>query len=55
MSQFSSDDMEVLEGMVRENFEDAIMINSLAKLQHTQITMNERINNIFASVLIRGP
>jgi hypothetical protein len=32
MSQFSSDDMEVLEGMVKENFEDAIMINSLAKL-----------------------
>ncbi len=32
ISQFSSDDMQVLEGMVMENFEDAVMINSLAKL-----------------------
>ena len=34
MSQFSTDDMMVLENMIKENFEDAIMTNSLAKLQH---------------------
>ena len=33
MSQFSTDDMKVLENMIKENFEDAIMISSLAKLQ----------------------
>ena len=32
ISQFSNDDLQVLEGMVMENFEDAVMINSLAKL-----------------------
>ena len=39
--------------MVRENFEDSIMINSLAKLQHAQITMNEKLNNIFAQSLAK--
>lgn len=45
--------MEGLEQMVRENFEDAIMINSLAKLQHAQITMTEKLNNIFAQSLAK--
>lgn len=40
--------MAVLERMVKENFEDAIMLNSLAKLQHAHINMTERLNNIFA-------
>lgn len=48
ISQFSSDDMQVLENMVMENFEDAVMINSLAKLQHAHISMTEKLNNIFA-------
>ena len=34
ISQFSTDDLSVLETMVRENFQDAIMVNTLAKLQH---------------------
>jgi hypothetical protein len=33
LGQFSTDDMELLESMVSSNFEDAIMINSLSKLQ----------------------
>ena len=48
MSQFSTDDMAVLEGMVRDNFEDSIMINSLAKLQNSQVAINEKLYNIFA-------
>jgi hypothetical protein len=37
--------------MVMENFEDAIMINSLAKLQNAHISMTEKLNNIFAQSL----
>jgi len=33
MGQFSTDDMEYLERLVASNFEDALMINSLARLQ----------------------
>jgi len=33
MGQFSTDDMEYLENIVASNFEDALMINSLARLQ----------------------
>ncbi len=40
--------MKVLEEMVSENFKDSLMINTLSKLQHAQITMNEKLNNIFA-------
>lgn len=48
MSQFSNGDMEVLERTVKGNFEDAITVNCLSKLQHAQITMTEKLNNIFA-------
>lgn len=47
ISQFSNDDLALLEGMVRDNFHDAVMVNTLAKLQHAQITMTEKLNNIF--------
>lgn len=33
LGQFSTDDMELLEQMVASNFEDAMMIGSLSKLQ----------------------
>jgi len=33
LGQFSTDDMELLEGLVASNFEDALMISSLSKLQ----------------------
>lgn len=32
ISQFSTDDLALLEGMVKENFHDAVMVNTLAKL-----------------------
>jgi len=32
VSQFSTDDMALLEGMVRDNFDDAVLVNTLAKL-----------------------
>ena len=47
--------MAILEGMVRESFEDAIMISSLTKLQQAHITMNEKLNNIFAQSLVKQP
>lgn len=34
ISQFSTDDLRLLEGTVKENFQDAVMVNTLAKLQH---------------------
>ena len=47
--------MNVLERMVMENFEDAVMVNSLAKLQHAHITMTEKLNNIFAQSIHKQP
>jgi len=54
ISQFSTDDLSVLETMVRENFQDAVMVNTLAKLQHAQITMTEKLNNIFTQSINKG-
>jgi len=48
MGQFSTDDMEFLEKTVASNFEDALMINSLARLQQNQLRITEKLNNIFA-------
>jgi hypothetical protein len=48
MSQFSVDDMSQLEKMVRQNFEESIMVSSLGKLQHANVMMTEKLNNIFA-------
>jgi hypothetical protein len=45
--------MAILEGMVRESFEDSIMINSLTKLQKAQVVLNEKLNNIFAQSLTK--
>lgn len=48
MGQFSTDDMAHLEQLVAGNFEDALMINSLARLQQGQLRITEKLNNIFA-------
>ena len=48
LGQFSTDDMDLLESMVASNFEDAIMINSLSKLQQHQLTISSQLNQIFA-------
>ncbi len=47
MSMFSHRELEVLEQMVKGNFEDLIMMNSLSKLQQTQIQIAEKLNNLF--------
>ena len=48
LGQFSTDDMELLEQMVASNFEDALMIGSLSKLQQHQLGISSQLNQIFA-------
>ena len=48
LGQFSTDDMDLLEQMVASNFEDALMISSLSKLQQHQLTISSQLNQIFA-------
>jgi len=48
MGQFSSDETSLLENVIASNFEDALMISSLSKLQQHQLRLSEKINNIFA-------
>ena len=51
MGQFNNDDMEILEQLVRINFTDAMMNNSLQKLQMSQINLTQKINGIFSQSL----
>ena len=51
MGQFTKDDMQVLEQMVKTNFKDAVMASSLAKLQMAQIHLTEKINTVFSQSL----
>lgn len=44
LGQFSTDDMELLENMVASNFEDALMISSLSKLQQHQLGISSQLN-----------
>ena len=48
MAQFSNDDMSLLESSIASNFEDALMIGSLSKLQQHQLRISEKLNSIFA-------
>lgn len=48
LGQFSTDDMEILESLISSNFEDAVMINNLSKLQQHQLRISEQLNQIFA-------
>ena len=48
LGQFSTDDMDLLESMVASNFEDAMMISSLSKLQQHQLKISSQLNQIFA-------
>ena len=51
MGQFNNDDMKILEELVKTNFTDTMMINSLSKLQMAQIHLTEKINNSFSTSL----
>jgi len=44
LGQFSTDDMDLLEAMVASNFEDALMISSLSKLQQHQLGISSQLN-----------
>lgn len=44
LGQFSNDDMDLLESLIASNFEDAIMINNLSKLQQHQLRISEQLN-----------
>lgn len=48
LGQFSTDDMDLLESLIASNFEDALMINNLSKLQQHQLRISGQLNQIFA-------
>jgi hypothetical protein len=48
LGQFSTDDMNLLESLIASNFEDALMMNSLSKLQQHQLRIAGQLNTIFA-------
>lgn len=48
MGQFNREDMDQLEQIVKSNFKDAMVTNSLCKLQKAQIHLAERINSVFS-------
>ena len=48
LGQFSTDDMALLESLVASNFEDALLISSLSKLQSHQMRISGQINSLFA-------
>lgn len=48
LGQFSTDDMDLLESMLASNFEDALMISNLSKLQRHQLRVSGQLNQIFA-------
>jgi hypothetical protein len=54
MAQFSSDDMALLESSVASNFEDALIIGSLSKLQQHQLNISERLNSLLADNVIKS-
>ena len=51
LGQFSTDDMDLLESLISSNFEDAIMINNLSKLQQHQLRISGQLNQLFAESL----
>ena len=48
MAQFSTDDMELLESLVASNFEDALLVSSLSKLQSHQTRISGQITSLFS-------
>ena len=54
MAQFSTDDMALLEATIAGNFEDALMIGSLSKLQQHQLHLSERLNSILSDNVLKA-
>ena len=55
LGQFSTDDMAMLESMIVSNYEDALMISNLSKLQQHQLRISEKLNQIFAESIKTQP
>lgn len=55
LGQFSTDDMTMLEQMIVSNYEDAVMISNLSKLQSAQLRIQEKLNQIFAESITTQP
>jgi len=55
LGQFSTDDMAMLESMIVSNYEDAVMISNLSKLQKYQLRIQEKLNQIFAESISTQP
>jgi hypothetical protein len=55
LGQFSTDDMTMLESMIVANYEDALMISNLSKLQQHQLRISEKLNQIFAESIKNIP
>lgn len=55
LGQFSTDDMSKLESMIVSNYEDAVMISNLSKLQKYQLRIHEKLNQIFAESISTQP
>ena len=51
LSQFTAEDMVLLEQLVQTNFQDAMIQNNLIKLQMAQIQLTGKINNVFTKSL----
>ena len=51
LSQFTAEDMVLLEQLVQTNFQDAMIQNNLIKLQMAQIQLTGKINNVFTKYL----
>ena len=54
LSEFSTDDMSLLEQLIAGNFEDALMMSSLSKLQKHQLNLSERLNTAFSKTALSG-
>lgn len=48
MGQFSTNEMSLMESLVASNFEDAMMLSSLSKLQQHQLRISSNLHSIFA-------
>ena len=54
MAQFSNDDLELLEQTIASNFEDALQIGSLSKLQKTNLQLSEKLNQCLSENVLRA-
>ena len=54
MSEFSSGDVQQLEELISSNFEDALMVASLSRLQQKQLLISQKLNQTFSAQVIKN-